>query len=200
MTASEANGAPEASWGDTFFYDPEGDLPHSGQRSRRRHSATSTTTRSGSNTTFLTHTPFRPRSLENAAVTRTLSFPCKPHDLHSQQPAGRGRRRVSNQRATCEDFLNLRKTCSTAQTDARTRYIDAESTGNDGGGFLELSGSSEDSDAPQVPSETRRQVIDCARAGTRVAQLAVMFGMSAGAIATYTWLEQERSIAARSMA
>ena len=30
MTASESNGAPEAAWGDTFFfYDPDGDTPAS---------------------------------------------------------------------------------------------------------------------------------------------------------------------------
>ena len=49
------------------------EYPHSGQTSSRRRSATSTTTRSGSNRTFLTHTPGRRRSLENAVVTRTLS-------------------------------------------------------------------------------------------------------------------------------
>ena len=50
------------------------EYPHSGQTSRRRRSATSTTTRSGSKRTFLTHTPGRRRSLENAVVTRTLSL------------------------------------------------------------------------------------------------------------------------------
>jgi hypothetical protein len=44
-----------------------------GHTSRLRRNATSTITRSGSNLTLLIHTPFRRRSLENAAVTRTSS-------------------------------------------------------------------------------------------------------------------------------
>ena len=81
--------------------------PHSGQTSRRRRSATSTTIRSGSKRTLLTHTPDRRRSLENAVVTRTLSLPCKPLTLDSQQPAGEGGGRVPNQRATCENSSAL---------------------------------------------------------------------------------------------
>jgi hypothetical protein len=51
-----------------------------------------------------------------------------------------------------------------------------------GVGFLESCGSNEDSDAPQVPPETRRQVIERARAGTKVAQLAQTFGMTEATI------------------
>ena len=47
---------------------------HNGQRRRRRLSATSTTTASRLKLTFLTHTPVRSRSLENAVVTRTPSL------------------------------------------------------------------------------------------------------------------------------
>jgi hypothetical protein len=51
------------------------EYPHFGQTSRRRRNATSTTTRSRSKRTFFTSTPLpRRRSLENAAVTRTLSL------------------------------------------------------------------------------------------------------------------------------
>ena len=56
-----------------FSFRARVEYPHSGQTSSRRRSATSTTTRSGSKRTFLTHTPGRRRSLENAVVTRTLS-------------------------------------------------------------------------------------------------------------------------------
>lgn len=40
------------------------------------------------------------------------------------------------------------------------------------------------------PPELRRQVIELARSGTRVAQLAVTFGMSE--VTIYNWLKQER--------
>jgi len=40
------------------------------------------------------------------------------------------------------------------------------------------------------PPEFRRQVIDLARSGTRVAQLSVTFGMSE--VTIYNWLKQER--------
>lgn len=40
------------------------------------------------------------------------------------------------------------------------------------------------------PSEVRRQVIELARAGTRVEQLSVTFGMTQATI--YNWLKQER--------
>jgi transposase-like protein len=40
------------------------------------------------------------------------------------------------------------------------------------------------------PPELRRQVIELARAGTRVAQLAVTFGMSE--VTIYNWLKQDR--------
>jgi len=39
-------------------------------------------------------------------------------------------------------------------------------------------------------SEIRRQVVELARAGTRVAQLAVTFGMSEATI--YMWIKQDR--------
>ncbi len=39
-------------------------------------------------------------------------------------------------------------------------------------------------------AETRRQVVDLARTGTRVAQLAETFGVSEATI--YNWLKQER--------
>jgi transposase-like protein len=42
----------------------------------------------------------------------------------------------------------------------------------------------------RYPAETRRQVVDLARSGTRVAQLAETFGMSEATI--YNWLKQER--------
>ncbi len=42
----------------------------------------------------------------------------------------------------------------------------------------------------RYPSEVRRQVVELARAGTRVAQLAEVFDVSEAAI--YTWLKQER--------
>ena len=42
----------------------------------------------------------------------------------------------------------------------------------------------------RYPSEIRRQVVELARAGTRVAQLAVTFGMSEATI--YMWLKQDR--------
>jgi hypothetical protein len=101
--------------------------PHSGHTSSRRRSPTSTTTRSGSKRTFLTHTPGRRRSLESAVVTRTLSS--QAVDL--QQPAAwtGGRRRVADQRATSNNFLRPRKTCSGAESRGHLDHIDARSTG-----------------------------------------------------------------------
>jgi transposase len=42
----------------------------------------------------------------------------------------------------------------------------------------------------RYPSEIRRQVVELACAGTRVAQLATTFGMSEATI--YNWLKQEK--------
>ena len=42
----------------------------------------------------------------------------------------------------------------------------------------------------KYPAQTRMQVIELARSGTSVAQLAVTFGMSEATI--YNWLKQER--------
>jgi transposase-like protein len=42
----------------------------------------------------------------------------------------------------------------------------------------------------RYPSEVRRQVVELARAGTRVTQLAETFGMREATI--YNWLRQER--------
>ena len=42
----------------------------------------------------------------------------------------------------------------------------------------------------RYPAEVRRQVIELARSGTKIAQLAETFGMSDATI--YTWLKQER--------
>lgn len=42
----------------------------------------------------------------------------------------------------------------------------------------------------RYPAEVRRQVIELARSGTRVTQLAETFGMSDATI--YNWLKQER--------
>lgn len=42
----------------------------------------------------------------------------------------------------------------------------------------------------RYPAEVRRQVVDMARSGTRVAQLAETFGMTGATI--YNWLKQER--------
>jgi transposase-like protein len=42
----------------------------------------------------------------------------------------------------------------------------------------------------RYPAEVRRQVVDLARSGARVAQLAETFGMTEATI--YTWLKQER--------
>lgn len=42
----------------------------------------------------------------------------------------------------------------------------------------------------RYPSEVRRQVIELARSGTKVAQLAGTFGMSEATI--YAWLKQDR--------
>jgi transposase len=42
----------------------------------------------------------------------------------------------------------------------------------------------------RYPADTRKQVVELARSGTRVAQLADTFGMSEACI--YGWLKQER--------
>ena len=42
----------------------------------------------------------------------------------------------------------------------------------------------------RYPVEVRRQVVELARSGTKVAQLSEVFGVSEAAI--YTWLKQER--------
>lgn len=42
----------------------------------------------------------------------------------------------------------------------------------------------------RYPAETRQQVVELARSGTRVAQLAQTFGMSEACI--YGWLKQDR--------
>jgi transposase len=42
----------------------------------------------------------------------------------------------------------------------------------------------------KYPPEVRRQVIELARSGTRVAQLAVTFGVAE--VTIYNWLKQER--------
>ena len=42
----------------------------------------------------------------------------------------------------------------------------------------------------RYPVEVRRQVVELARSGTRVAQLAETFGMTQASI--YSWLKQER--------
>ena len=42
----------------------------------------------------------------------------------------------------------------------------------------------------RYPADTRRQVVELARAGTKVAQLATTFGMTEATI--YNWLRQER--------
>ena len=42
----------------------------------------------------------------------------------------------------------------------------------------------------RYPPEVRRQVIELARSGTRVAQLAVTFGMAE--VTIYNWLKQDR--------
>lgn len=42
----------------------------------------------------------------------------------------------------------------------------------------------------RYPAEVRRQVIELARSGTKVAQLVATFGMSDATI--YSWLKQER--------
>ena len=59
-----------------------------------------------------------------------------------------------------------------------------------GVGFLECFGSKEDSDAPRVSAPGRRQVVELARSGTKVAQLVATFGMSGATI--YNWLRQEQ--------
>jgi transposase-like protein len=50
----------------------------------------------------------------------------------------------------------------------------------------------------RYPEEVRRQVIELARSGTKVAQLAETFGMSEATI--YNWLSRRRSTAVRSRA
>lgn len=42
----------------------------------------------------------------------------------------------------------------------------------------------------RYPAEVRRQVVDLARSGTRVAQLSEMFGMTEATI--YNWINQEK--------
>jgi transposase len=42
----------------------------------------------------------------------------------------------------------------------------------------------------RYPAEVRRQVLDLARSGTKVAQLAETFGMAEATV--YNWLKQER--------
>lgn len=42
----------------------------------------------------------------------------------------------------------------------------------------------------RYPPEIRRQVVELARAGTRVAQLATTFGMTEATV--YSWLKQDR--------
>jgi transposase-like protein len=42
----------------------------------------------------------------------------------------------------------------------------------------------------RYPAETRRQVIELARSGTKVAQLAITFGMTEATI--YNWLRQDK--------
>jgi transposase-like protein len=42
----------------------------------------------------------------------------------------------------------------------------------------------------RYPAETRRQVVELARAGTKVAQLSTTFGMTEATI--YNWLRQDR--------
>jgi transposase-like protein len=42
----------------------------------------------------------------------------------------------------------------------------------------------------RYPSEVRRQVVELARSGTKVAQLVATFGMSEATI--YNWLRQEQ--------
>jgi len=42
----------------------------------------------------------------------------------------------------------------------------------------------------RYPAEVRRQVVDLARSGTKVAQLAEAFGMTQASI--YSWLKQDR--------
>ena len=62
--------------------------------------------------------------------------------------------------------------------------------------FLEFSVLEEASDARRYPPEVRRQVIELARSGTKVAALVEVFGVSEASI--YSWLKQDGSTAARS--
>ena len=48
----------------------------------------------------------------------------------------------------------------------------------------------------RYPNEVRRQVVEVARSGTKVAQLVATFGMSEATI--YNWLRQEQIDRARS--
>jgi transposase-like protein len=63
--------------------------------------------------------------------------------------------------------------------------------GFSGAVFLESSGVQEEVSMPsRYPVEVRRQVVELARSGTRVAQLAETFGMTEASI--YSWLKQDR--------
>jgi transposase len=63
--------------------------------------------------------------------------------------------------------------------------------GFSGVSFLESSGGSEEDRMPsRYPVEVRRQIVELARSGTRVAQLAETFGMTQASI--YSWLKQDR--------
>jgi transposase-like protein len=56
---------------------------------------------------------------------------------------------------------------------------------------LESFGDSEEDSMPRkYPPEVRRQVVELARAGTKVSQLAATFGMTDATI--YNWLKQEK--------
>jgi transposase len=58
-------------------------------------------------------------------------------------------------------------------------------------GFWNPPAFSEEEDMPsRYPAEVRKQVVELARAGTRVAQLAETFGVSEATV--YSWLKQER--------
>jgi len=60
----------------------------------------------------------------------------------------------------------------------------------DGVEFLESFGPKGFRCPAKYPAEVRRQVVELARSGTKIAQLAETFGMSDATI--YTWLKQER--------
>jgi transposase len=59
-----------------------------------------------------------------------------------------------------------------------------------GQGFLEFSGRGIHQMPQHVSPEVRRQVVELARAGTKVKQLAVTFGVSQQSV--YNWLKQDR--------